>query len=158
MNLIIISQDKKSMWDFSQCCLFIPNDSIHEIFIRPYYATNGVSIATYEDPKKTEDVLKEIINLFSNSKMLLTPKINMRLEDIENAKKYFDNLNGEKFIVSDSNFDINPIGNNYNLIYKLPDDNITIGIDLGQDTDKTFETLATIDAGSISRTKNGMYF
>lgn len=52
MNLIIISQDKKSIWDFSQCCIFIPNDSIHEIFIRPYYAPNGVSIATYEDPKK----------------------------------------------------------------------------------------------------------
>lgn len=37
-------------------------------------------------------------------------------------------------------------------------DNITIGIDLGQDSDKMFEALATIDAGSISRTKNGMYF
>lgn len=86
MNLIIISQDKKSIWDFSQCCIFIPNDSIHEIFIRPYYAPNGVSIATYEDPKKTEDVLKEIINLFSKSKMLLTPKVNMRLEDVETAK------------------------------------------------------------------------
>ena len=61
MNLIIISQDKKSMWDFSQCCMFIPDDGIHEIFIRPYYAPNGVSIATYEDPKKTEEVLKEII-------------------------------------------------------------------------------------------------
>ena len=36
--------------------------------------------------------------------------------------------------------------------------NITIGIDLGQDSDKMFEALATIDAGSISRTKNGMYF
>ena len=95
---------------------------IHEIFIRPYYAPNGVSIATYEDPKKTEDVLKEIINLFSKSKMLLTPKVNMRLEDVETAKKYFDNLNGEKFIVSDSNFNIKPIGNNYNLIYKLPED------------------------------------
>ena len=34
----------------------------------------------------------------------------------------------------------------------------TIGIDLGQDSDKMFEALATIDAGSISRTKNGMYF
>lgn len=122
MNLIIISQDKKSIWDFSQCCIFIPNDSIHEIFIRPYYAPNGVSIATYEDPKKTEDVLKEIINLFSKSKMLFTPKGNMRLEDVEAAKNYFDNLNGEKFIVSDSKFNITPIGNNYNLIYKLPED------------------------------------
>lgn len=41
---------------------------------------------------------------------------------VETAKKYFDNLNGEKFIVSDSNFNIKPIGNNYNLIYKLPED------------------------------------
>lgn len=32
-------------------------------------------------------------------------------------------------------------------------DNITIGIDLGQDSDKMFEALATIDAGSISRTR-----
>lgn len=88
MNLIIISQDKKSIWDFSQCCIFIPNDSIHEIFIRPYYAPNG----------------------------------NMRLEDVEAAKNYFDNLNGEKFIVSDKKFNITPIGNNYNLIYKLPED------------------------------------
>ena len=37
-------------------------------------------------------------------------------------------------------------------------DDITIGIDLGQDYDKMFEALATIDSGSISRTKNGMYF
>lgn len=99
-----------------------------------------------------------MINLFSKSKMLLTPKVNMRLEDIEAAKKHFDKLNGEKFIVSDNKFNISPIGDNYNLIYQLPDDNITIGIDLGQDSDKMFEALATIDAGSISRTKNGMYF
>lgn len=37
-------------------------------------------------------------------------------------------------------------------------DNITIGIDLGQGPDKTFVALDTIDAGSISRTKKGMYF
>lgn len=69
MNLVIISQDKKSVWDFSQCCLFIPENSIHEIYIRPYYAPNGVSIATYEDPKRTEEVLKEMINVFGKSKM-----------------------------------------------------------------------------------------
>lgn len=33
---------------------------------------------------------------------------------------------------------------------------ITIGIDLGNNTDKTFESLATIDDGSISRTR-GVY-
>lgn len=122
MNLIIISQDRKSMWDFSQCCIFIPSDSIHEIFIRPYYAPNGVSIATYEDPKKTEDIFNEIINMFSKSKLLLTPKNKLPLQDIESAKDYFNKLNGEKFIVSDHNFDIIPIGNGYNLTYQLPDD------------------------------------
>lgn len=34
-------------------------------------------------------------------------------------------------------------------------DNITIGIDLGQDSDKIFEALATINAGSVSK-KRGM--
>lgn len=128
MNLIIISQDKKSIWDFSQCCIFTPNDSIHDIFIRPYSAPNSVSIATYEDPKKTAEVLKEIINLFSKSKMLLEPKHSMRLEDIEAAKKYFDNLNREKFIVSDSKFKITPIGNSYNVTYQLPEDVETVWI------------------------------
>ena len=99
MNLVIISQDKKSVWDFSQCVLFIPENSIHEIYIRPYYAPNGVSIATYEDPKRTEEVLKEMINVFSKSKLLLTPKSKISLQDIEAAKKYFDKLNSEKFIV-----------------------------------------------------------
>lgn len=126
MNLIIISQDKKSMWDFSQCCMFIPDDSIHEIFIRPYYAPNGVSIATYEDPKKTEEIFNEIINVFSKSKLLLTPNINMKLEDIEAAKKYFSNLNGEKMIATDHNFNITPIGNGYNITYQLPEDVETI--------------------------------
>lgn len=126
MNLIIISQDKKSIWDFSQCCMFIPNDSIHDIFIRPYSAPNAVSIATYEDPKKTAEVLKEIINLFSKSRMLLEPKHSMRLEDIETAKKYFDYLNREKFIVSDSKFKITPIGNSYNVAYQLPEDVETV--------------------------------
>ena len=126
MNLIIISQDKKSMWDFSQCCMFIPDDGIHEIFIRPYYAPNGVSIATYEDPKKTEEVLKEIINLFSKAKLLLTPNRKIPLQDIEAAKKYFDNLNDEKFIALDNNFNVTPIGNSYNLTYQLPEDVETI--------------------------------
>ena len=126
MNLIIISQDKKSMWDFSQCCMFIPDDSIHEIFIRPYYAPNGVSIATYEDPKKTEEIFNEIINVFSKSKLLLTPNRNMKLEDIEAAKNYFSNLNGEKMIATDHNFNIAPIGNGYNITYQLPEDVETI--------------------------------
>lgn len=126
MNLIIISQDKKSVWDFSQCCLFIPENSIHEIYIRPYYAPNGVSIATYEDPKKTEEVLNEIINAFSKLKLLLTPNTNLNLEDIEAAKNYFDKLNNEKFIVSDNNFNITPISNSYNLTYQLPEDVETI--------------------------------
>lgn len=126
MNLIIISQDKKSMWDFSQCCMFIPDDGIHEIFIRPYYAPNGVSIATYEDPKKTEEIFNEIINVFSKSKLLLTPSRNMKLEDIEAAKKYFSNLNGEKMIATDHNFNVTPIGNGYNITYQLPEDVETI--------------------------------
>lgn len=88
MNLIIISQDKKSMWDFSQCCMFIPDDGIHEIFIRPY--------------------------------------INMKLEDIEAAKNYFSNLNGEKMIATDHNFNVTPIGNGYNITYQLPEDVETI--------------------------------
>lgn len=126
MNLIIISQDKKSMWDFSQCCMFIPDDGIHEIFIRPYYAPNGVSIATYEDPKKTEEIFNEIINVFSKSKLLLTPSRNTKLEDIEAAKKYFSNLNGEKMIATDHNFNVTPIGNGYNITYQLPEDVETI--------------------------------
>ena len=126
MNLVIISQDKKSVWDFSQCVLFIPENSIHEIYIRPYYAPNGVSIATYEDPKRTEEVLKEMINVFSKSKLLLTPKSKISLQDIEAAKKYFDKLNSEKFIVSDNYFDITPIGNSFNITYQLPEDVETI--------------------------------
>lgn len=126
MNLVIISQDKKSVWDFSQCVLFIPENSIHEIYIRPYYAPNGVSIATYEDPKRTEEVLKEMINVFSKSKLLLTPKSKISLQDIEAAKKYFDKLNSEKFIVSDNYFDITPIGNSFNVTYQLPEDVETI--------------------------------
>lgn len=126
MNLVIISQNKKSVWDFSQCCLFIPENSIHEIYIRPYYAPNGVSIATYEDPKRTEEILNEIINVFSKSKLLLTPKVKLPLQDIEAAKNYFNKLNGEKFIVSDNNFDVTPIGNGFNVTYQFPEDVETI--------------------------------
>ncbi len=126
MNLVIISQDKKSVWDFSQCCLFIPENSIHEIYIRPYYAPNGVSIATYEDPKRTEEVLKEMINVFGKSKILLTAKNTLRLNDLEAAKNYFNKLNDEKFIVSDNNFDVTPIGNSFNVTYQLPEDVETI--------------------------------
>lgn len=126
MNLIIISQDKKSIWDFSQCYMFIPGDSIHEIFIRPYSSTNGISIATYKDPKRTEEVFNEIINVFSKSKLLLTPKARLPLTDIEATKKYFDNLNDEKFIVSDKMFNITPISNNHTLTYQLPEDVETI--------------------------------
>lgn len=126
MNLVIISQDKKSVWDFSQCCLFIPENSIHEIYIRPYYAPNGVSLATYEDPKRTEEVLNEIINVFGKSKLLLTPNGKQKLETIEAVKKYFDKLNGENFIVSDNSFNITPIGSSYNLTYQLPEDVETI--------------------------------
>lgn len=126
MNLIIISQDKKSIWDFSQCCMFIPENSIHKIYIRPYYAPNGVTIATYEDPKRTEEVLNEIINVFSKLKLLLTPVVSRKLEDIEAAKKYFEKLNNEKLIVTDTSFNITPIGNGYNLTYQLPEDVETI--------------------------------
>ena len=122
MNLIIIGQDKKSIWDFSQCYMFIPNDGIHEIFIKPYSASNGISIATYKDPKRTEAVFNEIINVFSKSKLLLTPKARLPLTDIEAAKKYLDKLNNENFIVLDKMFNITPISNNYTLTYQLPED------------------------------------
>ena len=45
---------------------------------------------------------------------------------IEAAKKYFDNLNDEKFIALDNNFNVTPIGNSYNLTYQLPEDVETI--------------------------------
>ena len=122
MNLIIISQDKKSMWDFSQCYIFIPENSIHDIYIRSYSSNTSIMLATYEDPHRTEEVFKELIDLFSKSKLLLTPNVKMSLQNIENAKKYFDNLNDEKFIVVDDNFYVTPIGNNYNLTYHLPED------------------------------------
>lgn len=67
------------------------------------------------------------INVFKvKSKLLLTPKSKIPLQDIEAAKKYFNKLNGEDFIVVDRNFDITPIGNSYNLTYQLPEDVKTI--------------------------------
>ena len=127
MNLTLVSQNKKSIWDFSQCYIFIPENSIHDIYIQPYSSNNPLMLATYEDPHKTEEIFNTIINVFKvKSKLLLTPKSTIPLQDIEAAKKYFNKLNGEDFIVVDQNFDITPIGNSYNLTYQLPEDVETI--------------------------------
>lgn len=122
MKLILVSQDKKSIWDYSECVVFIPSNSIHEICIRPYVATNEITIATYEDPVKAEKVLQEIINVIGKSKMLLKPKGLVELSNIEDAKHYFEKLNNEKLIVSDSMFEIVPIQNDYVITYQLPED------------------------------------
>lgn len=122
MSLILVSQDKKSVWDFSQCYLFIPSDSINNIAIRPYSAENSLIIGTYKDPVKTEEVLKEIINVFSKSKLILKPNMYLAHEDLEHAKKYYEYLNEEKFTITGPEFEILPIGNNNTMVYQLPED------------------------------------
>lgn len=122
MSLIIVSQDKKSIWDFSQCYLFIPNDGINNIAIRPYSAENSLIIGTYKDPVKAEEVFKEIINVFGKSKLVLKPNMYLAHEDLEYAKRYYEDLNKERFIINGPEFEILPLGNNNTMIYQLPED------------------------------------
>lgn len=121
MNLTIISQDKKSVWDFSQCYIYIPYDKIHDIYIKPYSASNGVSIATYKDPKRTEEVLNEIINIFIKSELFFTPKYNRKPETIEYSKIFFEELTKKNHIITDNALTFTSIGN-YTLAYQLPED------------------------------------
>lgn len=122
MKLILVSQDKKSIWDYSECVIFIPSNSIHDICIRPYAAKNEVMIATYEDPVKSEKVLQEIINVIGKSKMLLKINYIVKGEDLEHTKLKYEYINKEEFIVSDNLVEIKPIGNDYVITYQLPED------------------------------------
>lgn len=120
MKIMLISQDKKSIYDFSQCKVYIPVDSILSIFIKPYSSKESYLLATYEDPTTTEKIFNEIINVLDKSKYLLKTKAVLKPEDLLYAKRTFEKINNEKIIVSDSMFEIKPIGNDYVITYQLP--------------------------------------
>lgn len=121
MKLVLISQDKKSIWDYSQAMLCINN---LDIVIRPYQDSQGYLIGTYSTTERTQKVFDEIINVFSKSKLLFKPveKTRLHINDIETAKKYYEKLNNEKLVTVNNDFEIMPLGNDYTITYQLPGD------------------------------------
>lgn len=119
MNLIIISQDKKAMWDCDQTLIAIRDK---DIVIRPYNSDGSFILGHYKSKKKTQQVFDNIIKIVSINKLLLKPEIMLPLKELSVAKKYFEKLNGIKLVATDSNFDILPINNNGTLVYQLPED------------------------------------
>lgn len=119
MKLVLISQDKKSIWDYSQAMLCIHD---LDIVIRPYQDSQGYLIGTYSTAERTQKIFDEIINVFSKSKLILKPKTMLRLDNIEAAKKYYEKLNNEKLVTVGNDFEIVPLGNDYTITYQLPGD------------------------------------
>lgn len=123
MSILLISQDKKAIFDISQCFVFIPEDDENKIYLRTYATSSPSMLAEYKNPKYTKLVFRELIKELGKTRLLLTTKTNIETDILESAKKYFERVNNEKLITVDNNFIVTPLGNQNNVIYEFPEDN-----------------------------------
>ena len=113
-------------------------------------------VKAYYDKKDYVSATSELFEYYRNREDVTNPNINLGQTSIGDFNKNIaDQALEYRFYIKDKYiYCENVITKECVIVGTL--DNITIGIDLGQDSDKKFEALATIHPGSISRTKNGM--
>ena len=124
MKLIIVGQDKRTIWDYNRCLIAIADD-LRSIIIKPYENENSVLLAQYSDPERTDQVFNELINVFSKPKAIIKAKMPMKINDLEKAKYRYEALNGEKLTMIDEPFEVVPL-NNTSIIYQFPPDEVKI--------------------------------
>lgn len=121
MSVFIVSQDKKAMWDYNKCVVAITNDLA--IVIRPYDSEETLLLGHYKDPETTQKVFNDLIKACNNFKLFIKPKGLIKLQDLEVAKRNFEELNKIDIIATDSMFDTELINNNGNVVFQMPEDN-----------------------------------
>lgn len=126
MDLWIRSQDKRNLVKVN--ALWIMEKQIWmEV---PFYENckklgltvtgHNQRLATYKSKERALEVLDDIQNKIQNQ-YLLKPKGNMKLDMIQDAKRYFENLNGIKIVTCDDFFEMSPTNSNV-VVYELPEE------------------------------------
>lgn len=111
MELWIRSQDGKLLEKVDRISLYVAGGNI---------SCNGTQFAHYKTRERAFQILDEIQEKMKDKYLLkLKNDILLSQETIENAKKYFEELNNIPLITGDNNFDIQPINNNV-IIYQMP--------------------------------------
>ena len=112
MDLWIRSQDRERL---SNCCdfrIYYDDDA------RMWAIDSCDIVGYYTSYERALQVLDEIQNKIQNQ-YLLKPKGNIKPDMIQDAKRYFENLNGIKIVACDDFFEMLPINSNV-VVYELP--------------------------------------
>ena len=87
---------------------------------KEYYVIeeSGTDVAQYKTKERALEVLDEIQNKIKTL-LYLKPKVLLKPEELISAKKYFEELNEQEFIICDKHFEIVPFSNNV-VFYNMP--------------------------------------
>lgn len=123
--MIIVSQNKKEIINFDNVMsiqIFDCEDGEWAIFAAFIVGRddNYRELGYYKSEKRAKEVLVEILKNVNSQKFFLKPKINLRQDIIEDAKKYFEEINNIDLVIEDSNFEIIPINSQNVTIYQMP--------------------------------------
>lgn len=121
--MVIIGQEGKTIINFKRInFLNIEEADNNKFNILINYGDyiEGI-IATYENEERAKEVLRDLLNSMNKQKFLMKPKINLDQKTIEEAKVYFENINGIDLIIDDNNFEIIPINKDNTIIYEMPE-------------------------------------
>lgn len=121
--MLIISQEGKTIINFKRInFLNIEEADNNKFNILINYGDDmeGI-IATYETEERAKEVLRNLLKSMNKQKFLMKPKINLDQKTIEEAKVYFENINGIDLIIDDNNFEIIPINKDNTIIYEMPE-------------------------------------
>ena len=123
--MIILSQDKKEIINFDNVMNIEITDCEEEGFGIFAGVIIGVDdnyrlLGYYKTEKRAKEVLVEILKNVNSQKFFLKPKINLEQSVIEDAKKYFEEINNIDLIIEDGAFEIQPINSQNVTIYQMP--------------------------------------
>lgn len=121
--MVIIGQEGKTIINFKRINFLNieeADNSKFNILINYGDDMEGM-IATYETEERAKEVLRDLLKSMNKQKFLMKPKINIDQQTIEEAKVYFENINGIDLIIDDNNFEIIPINKDNTIIYEMPE-------------------------------------
>ncbi len=121
--MLIISQEGKTIINFKRINFLNieeADNSKFNILINYGDDMEGI-IATYETEERAKEVLQDLLKSMNKQKFIMKPKINIDQQTIEEAKVYFENINGIDLIIDDNNFEIIPINKDNTIIYEMPE-------------------------------------
>lgn len=124
--MIIVNQDKDMIVNFDNVeniDIVADLDGTGEIPFKIYFATSSSreELGKYKTEERAKEVLRDLLKSMNKQKFLMKPKINLDQKTIEEAKVYFENINGIDLIIDDNNFEIIPINKDNTIIYEMPE-------------------------------------